>query len=94
MPVDAIKVDVSFVRTMGSDEKNRRIVETVVLLGKKLGLEVVAEGVETEPQAAQLQLLGCVRAQGYLYGRPFDAEAARQRLREKKRARTEPALVT
>ena len=94
MPVDALKVDVAFVRTMGSDEKNRRIVETILLLGKQLGLEVVAEGVETEPQAAQLQLLGCVRAQGYLYGRPFDAEAARQRLREKKRARTEPALVT
>jgi EAL domain-containing protein (putative c-di-GMP-specific phosphodiesterase class I) len=83
MPVDAIKVDVSFVRTMGSDEKNRRIVETVVLLGKKLGLEVVAEGVETPSQAAQLLLLGCTLAQGYLYGSPFDAEAAKHHLRQR-----------
>ncbi len=83
MPVDAIKVDVSFVRTMGSDEKNRRIVETVVLLGKKLGLEVVAEGVETPSQAAQLLLLGCTLAQGFLYGNPFDAETAKHHLRQR-----------
>jgi diguanylate cyclase (GGDEF)-like protein/PAS domain S-box-containing protein len=83
MPVDGIKVDVSFVRTMGSDEKNRRIVESVVLLGKKLGLEVVAEGVETPSQAAQLLLLGCTLAQGYLYGAPFDAETAKHHLRQR-----------
>ena len=73
MPIDVLKVDASFVRGMG-DEKNRRIVETVVLLGKNLGLEVVAEGVETPAQASMLLRLGCELAQGYLYGAPFVAE--------------------
>ncbi len=83
MPVDALKIDVTFVRTMGTDEKNRRIIETILLLGKQLGLEVVAEGVETLPQAAQLSALGCERAQGFLFGRPFDAETARLQLVER-----------
>ena len=75
MPIDVLKVDSSFVRAM-ADEKNRRIVETVVLLGKNLGLEVVAEGVETPAQASMLLRLGCELAQGYLYGAPFAAERA------------------
>jgi EAL domain-containing protein (putative c-di-GMP-specific phosphodiesterase class I) len=75
MPIDVLKVDASFVRHV-TEEKNRRIVETLVLLGRNLGLEVVAEGVETRAQAETLLRLGCGYAQGYLFAEPLGPEEA------------------
>jgi diguanylate cyclase (GGDEF)-like protein/PAS domain S-box-containing protein len=82
MPIDVLKIDASFISTMGSDEKNRRIVETVVLLGKNLGVEVVAEGVETKAQAQLLQRLGCDLLQGFYFSKPVDIEQASALVRE------------
>jgi EAL domain-containing protein (putative c-di-GMP-specific phosphodiesterase class I) len=76
MPIDTIKIDASFVRTMASDEKNRRIVETILSLGKNLGVEVIAEGVETKAQAQALHRLGCLFVQGHLFSPSVDASAA------------------
>jgi EAL domain-containing protein (putative c-di-GMP-specific phosphodiesterase class I) len=76
LPIDLLKIDSSFVRTMGSDEKNRRIVETILLLGRNLGVEVVAEGVETAAQATALHRLGCDFVQGFLFSHPLDIDAA------------------
>ncbi|HEX4384933.1 MAG TPA: EAL domain-containing protein [Myxococcales bacterium] len=76
MPIDTIKIDASFVRTMAVDEKNRRIVETILSLGKNLGVEVIAEGVETQAQADALQRLGCSFVQGFLYSASIDGKAA------------------
>jgi diguanylate cyclase (GGDEF)-like protein/PAS domain S-box-containing protein len=76
LPIDLLKIDSSFVRTMGSDEKNRRIVETILLLGRNLGVEVVAEGVETAAQATALHRLGCGFVQGFLFSQPLDIDAA------------------
>ena len=76
MPIDVLKIDASFVRTMLSDEKNRRIVETILLLGKNLGVEVIAEGVETQAQAQALQRMGCELVQGFLYSQAVDIDAA------------------
>ena len=76
LPIDLLKIDSSFVRTMGSDEKNRRIVETILLLGRNLGVEVVAEGVETSAQATALHRLGCGLVQGYLFSYPVDIDDA------------------
>jgi diguanylate cyclase (GGDEF)-like protein/PAS domain S-box-containing protein len=76
MPIDTIKIDASFIRTMAVDEKNRRIVETILSLGKNLGVEVIAEGVETQAQADALQRLGCSFVQGYLYSASIDGKAA------------------
>ena len=76
LPIDLLKIDSSFVRTMGSDEKNRRIVETILLLGRNLGVEVVAEGVETAAQATALHRLGCSLVQGFLFSQPLDIDAA------------------
>ena len=90
MPIDVLKVDASFVRLL-HEEKNRRIVETLVMLGKNLGLEVVAEGVETAPQAAALQHLGCQLGQGYLFGAPMGPERASQVLAMEER--TEATLA-
>jgi diguanylate cyclase (GGDEF)-like protein/PAS domain S-box-containing protein len=76
LPIDLLKIDSSFIRTMGSDEKNRRIVETILLLGRNLGVEVVAEGVETAAQATALHRLGCGFVQGFLFSPPLDIDAA------------------
>jgi diguanylate cyclase (GGDEF)-like protein/PAS domain S-box-containing protein len=73
-PVEAIKVDRSFVNGLGIDNEDSTIVEAVVRLGHSLGLAVVAEGVETPLQLSRLRELGCDRGQGYLFGRPRPAE--------------------
>jgi len=76
MPIDLLKIDASFVQTMGHDEKNRRIVETIISLGRNLGVEVIAEGVETAQQAQALDRLGCGLVQGHLFSEAVDADAA------------------
>jgi diguanylate cyclase (GGDEF)-like protein/PAS domain S-box-containing protein len=75
-PIDRLKIDGSLVRDIGIDAKNTAIVRTVISLGHSLGLEVVAEGVETEEQCAFLREHGCDGAQGYLFGRPIAAADA------------------
>ena len=72
-PIDRLKIDGSLVRDIGIDSENTAIVRTVISLGHSLGLEVVAEGVETEAQCAFLREHGCDGAQGYLFGRPIAA---------------------
>jgi len=73
-PVEAIKVDRSFVSGLGIDSEDTTIVEAVVKLGHSLGLQVVAEGVETPLQLGRLREIGCERAQGFLFGRPRPAD--------------------
>jgi diguanylate cyclase (GGDEF)-like protein/PAS domain S-box-containing protein len=75
-PIDRLKIDGSLVRDIGIDRDNTAIVRTVLSLGRSLGLEVVAEGVETEAQCAFLREHGCDGAQGYLFGRPIAAADA------------------
>jgi len=72
-PVEAIKIDRSFVSGLGLEADDTSIVEAVVRLGHSLGLSVVAEGVETPLQLSRLRELRCDRAQGYLFGRPRPA---------------------
>jgi diguanylate cyclase (GGDEF)-like protein/PAS domain S-box-containing protein len=69
-PVDLLKVDRSFVDGLGSDPSDSAIVEAIITLAQTLGLEAVAEGVETEAQLAELRLRSCDLAQGYLLARP------------------------
>ena len=73
-PVEAIKVDRSFVSGLGIDPEDTTIVEAVVKLGHSLGLLVVAEGVETPLQLARLREISCDHGQGYVFGRPRPAE--------------------
>ena len=72
-PVEAIKIDKSFVAGLGLDQEDSTIVEAVVRLGQSLGLDVVAEGVESPLQLSRLRELACDRGQGYLFGRPRPA---------------------
>ena len=69
-PVDALKIDRAFVVGLGEDDEDRAFVSSIISLADALGLDVVAEGVETQDQARALAELGCHRAQGYLFARP------------------------
>jgi diguanylate cyclase (GGDEF)-like protein/PAS domain S-box-containing protein len=75
-PLDVLKVDQSFVSRMSDAPTNAEIVRTIVVLAHNLGLEVVAEGVETAEDAERLTALGCEYAQGYYYSRPLTVEQA------------------
>jgi EAL domain-containing protein (putative c-di-GMP-specific phosphodiesterase class I) len=78
LPVDVLKVDRAFVTGLGTSREDAAIVHLVVMLAQALGLETVAEGVETEAQLEELRGLGCDEVQGYLISRPLlpvDAEA-------------------
>jgi diguanylate cyclase (GGDEF)-like protein len=74
LPIDQLKIDQSFVQQMLLDESSAAIVRTVVALGNSLGLQVIAEGVETEAQFTLLAQLGCFMYQGYLFGKPAPVE--------------------
>jgi predicted signal transduction protein with EAL and GGDEF domain len=74
-PVDTVKVDRSFVSGLGTDPHDTALVAAIVAMAAALGLQVTAEGVETELQLSRLRKLGCHRAQGYLLGRPMPAVA-------------------
>ncbi|EYR63361.1 diguanylate cyclase [Actinotalea ferrariae CF5-4] len=80
LPLSMIKIDKRFVGDMLEDVRSRAIVTTLVRLGQSLGLEVVAEGVETPQQAVQLSELGCASGQGYLWSRPVPPEEFTARL--------------
>ena len=73
LPVDEIKIDRSFVRSMTRDDSDEAIVRSTIELARSLGLAVVAEGVEDEETWRLLRRLGCDRAQGYFLGRPMTA---------------------
>lgn len=72
--VDAIKIDRSFVASIGADAQGEAICDAVLRLGQALGTRVVAEGVETEAQLEFLRRRRCDEAQGYLIGKPIAAE--------------------
>jgi diguanylate cyclase (GGDEF)-like protein/PAS domain S-box-containing protein len=74
-PIDTLKVDRSFIQRVDTDGEQLAIVRTIITLAWNLGMEVVAEGVETLKQLAQLRSLRCEYAQGYLFSRPQDAAA-------------------
>ena len=76
LPIQAVKLDRSFVREMESCEGRATIVSAVVTLAKQLSLEIVAEGVETIGQLERLRSFGCDFVQGYFFSRPVAASAA------------------
>ncbi|GAC1537805.1 MAG: EAL domain-containing protein [Myxococcales bacterium] len=82
---DTLKIDRSFVSRSDQGGRQAAIVRTIVGLARALGMEVVAEGVETSQQVAQLQALGCDFGQGFYFSRPIPADAFGQLLSERRR---------
>ncbi|HSM83122.1 MAG TPA: EAL domain-containing protein [Nodosilinea sp.] len=80
-PIDTLKVDQSFVRNMGASREDHEIVRTIIGLGHTLGMDLIAEGIETPEQAAALRLLGCEFGQGYHWAKPLPAAEATALLR-------------
>ena len=70
-PVDAIKIDQSFVRSIATDSGSQAITSAVLELGRRLGKDVIAEGVETAEHAEILRAAGCRQAQGFYFARPM-----------------------
>ncbi len=74
LPLDILKIDRSFVRTFDENERSRKILATLVQLGRSMQLEVITEGIETEEQEQFLLGLGCKHLQGYLYHKAVDVQ--------------------
>jgi diguanylate cyclase (GGDEF)-like protein/PAS domain S-box-containing protein len=99
LPVDALKIDCSFVRSLLLPDRPP-IVESILALARTLNTRVVAEGIEDEVQARELERLGCTHAQGYLFSRPLPMRSveemlvANQPLGPKKVQQSDPAAAT
>ena len=74
LPIDRLKIDRSFVQGFEADLDGSAIVRAIIGIGRSLGMEVLAEGVETPGQLDRVREAGCQFAQGYLLGRPVPAE--------------------
>jgi EAL domain-containing protein (putative c-di-GMP-specific phosphodiesterase class I) len=81
-PSSTLKIDRSFIGRMGAGEEKSEIVRTILLLARNLDMQVVAEGVETEEQLAQLRALSCDYGQGYLFSKAVNSAAVGRMLSE------------
>jgi len=75
MPLDTLKIDKAFIDHIAEDPRRAAFAAAIIRMGKTLGLELVAEGVETAEQSERLQSLGCRLAQGFYFSRPVDSDA-------------------
>jgi EAL domain-containing protein (putative c-di-GMP-specific phosphodiesterase class I) len=92
-PFDVLKIDRSFVSRMTQGAQPLQIVRTIVELARVLGMDVVAEGIETREQDALLQQLGCRYGQGFLYSRPVPAEEISKMIQLPERVLPESAFT-
>jgi diguanylate cyclase (GGDEF)-like protein/PAS domain S-box-containing protein len=74
-PINTLKIDRSFIRDLANDTSDAQLVETIILMAHNLGIDVVAEGVETKEQLDWLKSCGCQQIQGYFYSKPLQVEA-------------------
>lgn len=75
-PINTLKIDRSFISSVDTDAEKLEIIRTVVMLAWNLGMDVVAEGVETAEQFAQLKILKCESGQGYFFSKPLNSITA------------------
>lgn len=75
-PIDTLKIDRSFIRNLGTNRDDHKIVHIITMLASALGLTAVAEGIESEDQLSRLNALGCHFGQGFLFSRPLPADDA------------------
>lgn len=82
LPIDILKIDKSFVQTLGRNRKTSSMTENIVRLGHSLGMEVVAEGIETDAQWEEMKRYGCRRGQGWRFAKALTPEAFEAYVRE------------
>ncbi|WP_051443028.1 putative bifunctional diguanylate cyclase/phosphodiesterase [Curvibacter gracilis] len=82
-PLDELKIDRSFISDLPGNTDDATLIKTIIAMGRNLGLEVIAEGVETPAQFEFLRQSGCMAYQGYLFGRPVPIEAFERQLAER-----------
>jgi len=92
-PFDVLKIDLSFVQRMTEGDQPLQIVRTIIELARVMGMDVVAEGIETIEQYRLLRQMKCRYGQGYLFARPMSAEAVTQLLRLPGRVLPDPEAV-
>jgi EAL domain-containing protein (putative c-di-GMP-specific phosphodiesterase class I) len=80
---DAIKIDRSFVRDLGHSAEAAAVLHAAITLGRSLGIDCIAEGVETEAQLALLEEAGCLAAQGYYFSAPVPAAKINRMLKQR-----------
>ena len=80
LPIDTLKIDRSFINRLTSNHEQGKIVETILMLGRNLGIEVIAEGIETDEQRARLQKINCRSGQGFFFAVPMDERAVESML--------------
>jgi EAL domain-containing protein (putative c-di-GMP-specific phosphodiesterase class I) len=73
-PVDIVKIDRSFIASMASSERSSALIHSLIQLGKSLGLDTVAEGIEEQQQLEQLRDEQCDTGQGFLYAKPLSSQ--------------------
>jgi diguanylate cyclase (GGDEF)-like protein/PAS domain S-box-containing protein len=83
LPFDTLKIDYSFVKALGAADDTSDIIRTILQLARSLGMDVIADGVETTDQIARLTAMGCSTCQGFYFSKPVDAERARRFIQEK-----------
>ena len=86
LPIDTLKIDQSFIDGLPDDSNDRAIVQAVLAMGRSLGMQVLAEGVETPAQVNALRRMGCALGQGYHFGRPARADTFTAALTRQQRA--------
>jgi diguanylate cyclase (GGDEF)-like protein len=84
-PVDTLKIDRAFIDQITDNEEDRNIVHTIIALGQRLGMTLIAEGIENEVQADTLRVAGCHGAQGFFYSRPLSTQQAGEWLASRSR---------
>ncbi len=82
LPVDAVKIDQSFIRGIDNDASDVAIVASVIAVARQLRLDTIAEGIETAAHAERLRELGCKYGQGYYFSRPMPATLCRALLEQ------------
>ena len=90
LPIDTVKIDRSFVSMAQTSDYHRVLIEATILVAETLGMNTVAEGIETHGQADLMRALGCGKGQGYLFSPPLDRDALAQWIRDSER---EPAAL-
>jgi EAL domain-containing protein (putative c-di-GMP-specific phosphodiesterase class I) len=91
---DKIKIDRTFVSSVSTVDASRRIVQSVITLGRGLGVNIVAEGVETQVEALMMTQFGCTELQGFLFSKPLPADEMAEFLSVFKPQRFAPARAT